>query len=285
VVLKLEGMQVSGSFKARGAFNALLQRPAGVEAVTAASGGNHGAAVATAAAALGLRAEIFVPAISSPAKVALIQGTGATVVQGGATYADALAAMMERQRETGALSVHAYDQAETLAGQGTVAMEFFEDAPEITHVLVATGGGGLIGGMAAWARGEVAIVSVEPEGCPALHDALAAGAPVDARVGGIAADSLGARRVGDLMFGWRGISWAGRCWCPTRRSGRRSGGCGARRGWWPNPAARRRWPRSSAGRGCRRTVPASACWCAGRIATRRRWPDPSHHSSQLTRRG
>ncbi|WP_376099033.1 threonine/serine dehydratase [Roseomonas sp. CCTCC AB2023176] len=200
VILKLEQTQVSGSFKARGAFNALLQRPEGAELVTAASGGNHGAAVAHAATALGLRAEIFVPAISSPAKVALIRDIGATVVQGGATYVEALAAMVERQAETNALSVHAYDQAETLAGQGTVAKEFLEDAPEVTHLLVATGGGGLIGGMAAWARGDARIVSVEPEGCPALHDALQAGQPVDARVGGVAADSLGARRVGGLMF-------------------------------------------------------------------------------------
>ncbi len=201
VVLKLEQTQVSGTFKARGAFNALLSRPPGADTVIAASGGNHGAAVAFAAAALGMRAEIFVPLISSPAKVALIRAAGAEVVQGGATYAEALAASEARRAATGAIAVHAYDQPETLAGQGTTAREFSADAPEVTHALVAVGGGGLIGGMAAWWRGAVTMIGVEPDGCPALNHALAAGAPVDAPVGGLAADSLGARRVGGLMFG------------------------------------------------------------------------------------
>ncbi|WP_426954679.1 threonine/serine dehydratase [Muricoccus radiodurans] len=201
VVLKLEQTQVSGSFKARGAFNALLQSNAGAAGVIAASGGNHGAAVAHAARALGLRAEIFVPELTTPAKVARIRETGAVVVQGGATYAEALAASQARQAETGAVSVHAYDQPETLAGQGTTALEFGEDAPDLTHALVACGGGGLIGGMAAWWAGSTtAVIGVEPEGCPTLHSALRAGTPVDAPVGGLAADSLGARRVGGLMF-------------------------------------------------------------------------------------
>ncbi|MFH5925873.1 threonine/serine dehydratase [Roseomonas xinghualingensis] len=201
IVLKLEQLQVSGSFKARGAFNALLQSNAGTAGVIAASGGNHGAAVAHAAGALGIQAEIYVPAISTPSKVARIREAGAVVVQGGATYAEAFAASESRRAETGAISIHAYDQPEVLAGQGTLAREFEDDFPDLTHVLVAVGGGGLIGGVASWfAETGIQVVAVEPEGCPTLHSALKAGAPVDAPVGGLAADSLGARRVGSLMF-------------------------------------------------------------------------------------
>jgi threonine dehydratase len=201
IVLKLEQLQVSGSFKARGAFNALLQSGAGTAGVIAASGGNHGAAVAHAAGALGIRAEIYVPAISAPSKVVRIREAGAVVVQGGDTYAEAFAASESRRAETGAVSIHAYDQPEVLAGQGTVAREFEADAPGLTHVLVAVGGGGLIGGVASWFAGSgTQVVAVEPEGCPTLFSALKAGAPVDAPVGGVAADSLGARRVGSLMF-------------------------------------------------------------------------------------
>jgi threonine dehydratase len=201
LVLKLEQLQVSGSFKARGAFNALLQSGAGTAGVIAASGGNHGAAVAHAAGALGIRAEIYVPAISAPYKVVRIREAGAVVVQGGDTYAEAFAASESRRAETGAVSIHAYDQPEVLAGQGTVAREFEADSPGLTHVLVAVGGGGLIGGVASWFAGSgTQVVAVEPEGCPTLFSALKAGAPVDAPVGGVAADSLGARRVGSLMF-------------------------------------------------------------------------------------
>ncbi len=200
VTLKLELLQHAGSFKPRGAFNRLLlaERPAG--GVIAASGGNHGAAVAYAARSLGMTAEIFVPAGTPAAKVARIASYGATVVQGGTTYADALKASRARQAETGALEIHAYDHADVLAGQGTVGREFEQDAPDLTHILVATGGGGLIGGVAAWYAGSAAVISVEPEGCPALHDALRSGQPVNAPVGGVAADSLGARQVGALMF-------------------------------------------------------------------------------------
>jgi threonine dehydratase len=210
VVLKLELLQHTGSFKPRGAFNRLLSvkapaagsPAAGVPAagVIAASGGNHGAAVAYAARALGVAAEIFVPALTPSTKVARIASYGAHVVQGGETYAEALAASRARQTESGALEVHAYDHPAVLAGQGTVGREFEMDAPDLTHVLVATGGGGLIGGIAAWYAGSAAVVSVEPQGCPALHDALRAGQPVAAPVGGLAADSLGARQVGGLMF-------------------------------------------------------------------------------------
>jgi threonine dehydratase len=201
MTLKLELLQHAGSFKPRGAFNRLLSAGAVPDAgVIAASGGNHGAAVAYAARALGVPAEIFVPSLTPAMKVARIAGYGARVVQVGAAYAEALAASRLRQNETGALEVHAYDHPDVLAGQGTVGREFEKDAPELTHVLVATGGGGLIGGIAAWYAGSVQVISVEPEGCPALHEALRSGRPVAAPVGGLAADSLGARQVGGLMF-------------------------------------------------------------------------------------
>ena len=204
ITLKLELLQHAGSFKPRGAFNRILSvREAGAlpgPGVIAASGGNHGAGVAYAARALGVAAEIFVPEVTAPAKRARIEGFGAKLVVGGATYYDAAQACRARQAETGALDVHAYDHEAVLAGQGSVARELEGDAPELTHVLVATGGGGLIGGMAGWYAGSVGLVSVEPACCPTLHAALAAGRPVDAPVGGIAADSLGARRVGELMF-------------------------------------------------------------------------------------
>ena len=200
VALKLELLQHAGSFKPRGAFNRLLSARIPAPGVIAASGGNHGAAVAYAARALGVPAEIFVPEPTPAAKVARIAGYGAHVVQGGATYAEAFAACRVRQHVTGALEIHAYDHADVLAGQGTVGREFEQDAPDLTHVLVATGGGGLIGGVAAWYAGSAAVVSVEPDGCPALHDAMRAGHPVDAPVGGAAADSLGAHRIGALMY-------------------------------------------------------------------------------------
>src|SRR5271165_524188 len=200
VALKLELLQHAGSFKPRGAFNRLLSAELPAAGVIAASGGNHGAAVAYAARALGVPAEIFVPQLTPPTKVARIASYGARVVQAGETYAEALAASRTRQAETAALEVHAYDHPAVLAGQGTVGREFELDAPELTHVLVSTGGGGLIGGISAWYAGSASVVSVEPAGCPALHDALRAGAPVPAPVGGLAADSLGARQVGELMF-------------------------------------------------------------------------------------
>lgn len=202
VTLKLELLQATGSFKPRGAFNRMLAAaplpPAGV---VAASGGNHGAAVAYAARVLGVPAEIFVPDLTGPAKRARIEGYGARLVVGGAAYDEARLASETRAAATGALLVHAYDQPEVLEGQGTVAKEWQEDAPELTHVLVATGGGGLIGGVAAWYAGSgVQVIGVEPEGCPALAAALQAGRPVPAPVGGLAADSLGARQVGALAF-------------------------------------------------------------------------------------
>jgi threonine dehydratase len=200
IALKLELVQHTGSFKPRGAFNRLLTASVPAAGVIAASGGNHGAAVAYAARNLNVAAEIFVPATTPAAKISRIASYGARVIQGGESYAEALAASHARQAETGALEVHAYDHDDVLAGQGGVGRELEQDAPDLTHILVAVGGGGLIGGIAAWYAGSAAVISVEPEACPALHTALRAGQPVDAPVGGVAADSLGARRVGARMF-------------------------------------------------------------------------------------
>ncbi|HPU50390.1 MAG TPA: threonine/serine dehydratase [Burkholderiaceae bacterium] len=200
VNLKLEYLQESGTFKARGAFNRLLSAPMPPAGVAAASGGNHGIAVALAARRLNVPAHIFVPQHTPLAKQERLHALGADVHLGGAAYADALAACNAFREATGALESHAYDHPATLAGQGTVAREWQHQAPDLDTVLVAVGGGGLIGGMAAWYQGQVKVVAVETEGCPTLHEALAAGRPVDVEVSGIAADSLGARRIGSLMF-------------------------------------------------------------------------------------
>ena len=200
LVFKLEQLQHSGSFKARGAFANLLLRDVPAAGVAAASGGNHGAAVAYAAGRLGVPATVFVPGITSPAKLERIRAYGATLVVAGERYDDALAASVAHVAATGAMQVHAFDQVETLLGQGTVGLELEADAPGLDTLLVAVGGGGLIGGIAAWYAGGVKIVAVEPEGAPTLHDALAAGRPVDAPAGGLAADSLAPRQVGALMF-------------------------------------------------------------------------------------
>lgn len=197
-ILKLEFMQHAGSFKARGAFNNLLTRPIGPAGVAAASGGNHGAAVAYAAQVLGYRARIFVPEISAPAKVAAIRRFGAEVVIGGARYDDAQAACNAYVAETGALAVHPFAADETIAGQGSVAREW---PGHLDSVLVAVGGGGLISGIAQWWAGKVKVVGVEPAGSCALHAALAAGGPVTVEVNSVAADSLGARNVGPLVYG------------------------------------------------------------------------------------
>lgn len=200
LILKLELLQHSGSFKARGAFTNLLLREVPPAGVVAASGGNHGAAVAFAAMRLGKPARIFVPTVASPAKLERIRGYGADLVVTGDRYADALAASEAWAAQSGALPVHAYEQVETLLGQGTVGLEFEEQDPAVDSVLVAVGGGGLIGGIAAWYGGRTKVVGVEPALAPTLERALAAGRPVDAPAGGIAADSLAPRRVGELMF-------------------------------------------------------------------------------------
>lgn len=200
LTLKLEFLQHTGSFKPRGAFANLLSRKAPAAGVVAASGGNHGAAVAFAAMRLGIKATIFVPKVASPAKLDRIRSYGAELVVTGDVYAEALAASEALIAKTGALGVHAYDQPETLLGQGSVGLELEADRPDIDALLVATGGGGLIGGIAAWYAGKTRVVSVEPEAAPTLHNALEAGRPVDAPAGGIAADSLAPRQVGQLMF-------------------------------------------------------------------------------------
>ena len=200
VVVKLELLQRAGSFKTRGAFANLLTRTVPPAGVVAASGGNHGAAVAYAAMQLNVPAKIFVPTISSPAKIDRIRAYGADLVVGGERYAEALASSEAWAAETGALQVHAFDQRETLLGQGTVGLELAAQAPELDTLLVAVGGGGLIGGIAAWYRGSVRVIGVEPELAPTLSEALKAGRPVDAPAGGIAADSLAPRRIGELVF-------------------------------------------------------------------------------------
>jgi threonine dehydratase len=200
LTFKLELLQHSGSFKARGAFANLLLRKPPSAGVVAASGGNHGAAVAYAAHRLGVPATIFVPDVASPAKQERIKGYGAQLVIAGSRYADALAASEDHIARTGAMPIHAYDQTETLLGQGSVGLELEQDAPGIDTLLVAVGGGGLIGGIAAWYGRKVRIVAVEPEAAPTLHTALKAGRPVDAPAGGIAADSLAPRQVGELNF-------------------------------------------------------------------------------------
>jgi threonine dehydratase len=198
--LKLELLQHSGSFKVRGAFANLLTRAVPKAGVVAASGGNHGAAVAYAATRLNVPATIFVPNVTSPAKAERIRNYGATLVITGERYNDALAASQRFAAERGALAIHAYDQPETLLGQGTLGLEIESDLPHIDTLLVAVGGGGLIGGIAAWFRGRIRIVAVEPEGSPTLWRAFAAGQPVDAEAEGIAADSLAPKRVGQIMF-------------------------------------------------------------------------------------
>jgi threonine dehydratase len=196
VVLKLELMQHTGSFKPRGAFNRMLAAEVPASGVIAASGGNFGLGVAYAARELGHAAEVFVPETSPPVKAERIRAQGAEVRLIAGYYADALEACERRAAKTGALFMHAYDQPEVVAGQGTIGAELTEQAPHADTVLVAVGGGGLIGGIAAWFASDVRVIGVEPAACPTLTGALAAGEPVDAPVGGVAADSLGPRRAG-----------------------------------------------------------------------------------------
>ena len=205
ITLKLEQLQCSGSFKARGAFANLLLRDVPPTGVVAASGGNHGVAVAYAAHRLDLPARIFVPTVSAPAKIERIRQLGAELVVTGDRYADALAAAQAWVETSGAMSVHAFDQRETLLGQGTVALELTVQAgnPDddgLDTVLVPVGGGGLIGGIAAWFAGSTRVIGVEPDGAPTLTRARAEGRPADAPAEGVAADALAPRRVGELVF-------------------------------------------------------------------------------------
>lgn len=200
VVAKLELLQHTGSFKPRGAFNKLLSSEVPSAGVIAASGGNFGSAVAYAARATGVPAEVFIPSTSPEAKVARVRGYGAqvTIVEG--YYAEAQAALAERQAETGALLMHPFDQPEVIAGQGTLGIEIDEQVPDVDTVLMSCGGGGPLAGISAWFDDRIRVVGVEPERCATMAAALAGGKPVVAEVGGVAADSLGAARVGDLTF-------------------------------------------------------------------------------------
>jgi threonine dehydratase len=200
LTVKLEQLQHSGSFKARGAFANLTLRDVPAAGVVAASGGNHGAAVAYAAGVLGIPARIFVPVVSSAAKISRIREYGAHLVVEGETYSDALALSQQWAAESGALSVHAFDQAETMLGAGTLALELRRQAPDVTTVLTGVGGGGLLSGTAAVCAGRVRVVGAEPEGAPTMTAALQAGRPVDAATGSVAVDSLAPRRVGELTF-------------------------------------------------------------------------------------
>ena len=200
LVFKLEFLQHAGSFKTRGAFNHLLTRDIPPVGVVAASGGNHGAAVAYAAMKMKVPATIFVPSVASPAKMAQIRGYGARLEIAGERYNDALLASEQWIAQSGAAAIHAYDQVETLQGQASVGLEYEEQAPGLDALLVAVGGGGLIGGIAAWYAGRVPVIGVEPEEAPTLTRALAAGEPVDSPAGGVAADSLAPKRVGTMMF-------------------------------------------------------------------------------------
>ncbi|MCA0929370.1 threonine/serine dehydratase [Ruegeria profundi] len=201
VEIKLEHMQHTGSFKARGAFNTLLSLDVPEAGVVAASGGNHGAAAAFAARALGYPAKIFVPEMAGSSKIALIERTGAdlSVVQG--EYANALTEAQAHEKATGAMQIHAYDAPATVAGQGTCFAEWEAQGLQADTVLVAVGGGGLISGALAWLQGARKVVAVEPETSCALNAALQAGEPVDVSVSGIAANALGARRIGSICFG------------------------------------------------------------------------------------
>jgi len=200
ITLKLELFQHAGSFKARGAFTNILTREVPAAGVVAASGGNHGVAVAFAAMKLGKPATIFVPTVASKTKLDRIRRSGAELVITGDRYADSLEASEAWTAQSGALPIHAYEGDETLLGQGTLGMELEKQAPELDSVLVAVGGGGLIGGVASWYQNRVKVISVEPIEAPTLQRALSAGRPVDSPAGGIAADSLAPRQVGQQMF-------------------------------------------------------------------------------------
>lgn len=200
VWLKLEHLQVGGSFKARGMFNRMRSQPLPEAGVTIASGGNAGIAVACAARKLGVPCEVFLPEVSTPAKRAALAALGARVVVQGAVYPEALQACLQRQAVTGALLMHAYDQTEVVAGAGTLGAEIEDEAGLPDRVLVSVGGGGLVAGLAAWFMGRSRVEALEPTRAPTLHEARARGEPVDVEVGGIAADSLGARRIGAIAW-------------------------------------------------------------------------------------
>jgi threonine dehydratase len=205
ILVKLDSMQPTGSFKVRGAFSALVSARLSQAGVVAASGGNFGLAVAHAAHVLGINATVFVPKSSPDEKIGGIGALGAGVEVIAGHYAEALAASREWAKGSGAVELHAYDDPAVVAGQGTCGREIMEQVPTATSILVAVGGGGLIGGIAGWARHDLRVIGVEPEGCPTLHEARAAGGPVDVPVGGVAVSALGATRLGR-------IAWEANCW-------------------------------------------------------------------------
>ena len=200
LLLKLELLQHAGSFKARGAVTNVLTRQIPKAGIVAASGGNHGVAVAFATHKFNVPAKIFVPTVASKAKVERIRSYGAELVVSGDLFADAYAESQKWAAQSGAMMIHPFDQRETLLGQGTLGLELEQQASDVDTLLVSVGGGGLIGGIASWYGGKIRIIGIEPEKAPTLTRALAAGKPVDAEAGGIAADSLAPRRVGELMF-------------------------------------------------------------------------------------
>lgn len=203
--LKLEHLQLMGSFKTRGAFSVLTAREIPNAGVAAASGGNFGIAIAHACSQLGYRARVFVPETSPVEKIDRITDQGAEVRVIPGYYDASLAECRRFIEETGAFAAHAYDQAEVVAGQGTVALEITRQLPDVDAIVVAVGGGGLIGGIASWCRDDVEVVAAEPERCQSLHAARAAGHPVRVEVGGVAASSLGAESVGEIP--WHANRW------------------------------------------------------------------------------
>ena len=202
IALKLENTQLTGSFKVRGAFNTLLSSDVPEGGIVAASGGNHGAAVAFAAQKLGYPATVFVPELAGPAKIALIRDTGAVLHVVPGEYSSALAQVKAHEDATGAMQIHAYDADATVAGQGTLMREWEYQGLDADTVLIAVGGGGLIGGALAWLKGRRKVVAVEPRLAPTLNAALTAGHAVDVDVGGVAANALGARRIGSIALGF-----------------------------------------------------------------------------------
>ncbi len=200
IEMKLEQIQHTGTFKARGAFNTLLSQEVPEAGLVAASGGNHGAAVAYAAHQLGHKARIYVPEMAGPAKVSLIRDAGADLQVVPGAYADALEQALAYEASTGAMQIHAYDAPATVAGQGTVSLEWEAQGLEADTLLIAVGGGGLIAGAMAWFDGRRRVVAVEPETSCALNAALAAGGPVDVDVSGVAANALGAKRIGQICY-------------------------------------------------------------------------------------
>lgn len=200
IIFKLELLQHSGSFKVRGALTNLLTRDVPPSGVVAASGGNHGVAIAYAAMKLRKPATIFVPSVASKTKVDRIRSYGAELVIAGDRYADSLEASEAWTTQSGAMPIHAYEGDETLLGQGTLGLELEEQDPKLDSLLVAVGGGGLMGGVASWYQDRLKLISVEPTEAPTLNLALKAGRPVDSPAGGIAADSLAPRQVGKQMF-------------------------------------------------------------------------------------